>query len=142
MQTVESVLASLTARGIRLVPDSHGLITKPASKLTDGDREAIRAHKVALLAHARAERPTRDMAPDSRHPLIPDTIREKIEAIEAEARAKGWPAELLWNNAIWDLPRGIAAVLDADDEIGEVTPDYIEIWKLRRNRQRFMRRVA
>jgi len=28
--------------------------------------------------------------------------------------------------------------LDADDEIGEVTPDYIEIWKLSRDRQRFM----
>ena len=84
----------------------------------------------------------RDVVPDYLHPLIPEAIRAKIEAIEPEARAKGWPAELLWNNAIWDLPRGIAAVLDADDEIGEVTPDYIEIWKLRRDRQRFMRRVA
>jgi len=55
----------------------------------------------------------RDVVPDYLHPLIPEAIRAKIEAIEPEARAKGWPAELLWNNAIWDLPRGIAAVLDA-----------------------------
>ncbi|MBV8772244.1 MAG: hypothetical protein JO166_07940 [Deltaproteobacteria bacterium] len=31
--------------------------------------------------------------------------------------------------------RWIAAVLDASDEIGEVTREYIEIWKLRRDRQ-------
>ena len=84
----------------------------------------------------------RDVVPDSRHPLIPDAILAKIEAIEAEARGKGWPAELLWNNALWDLPRGLAVVLDVGDEIGEVTPEYIEIWKLRCNRRRFMRRVA
>jgi hypothetical protein len=30
-------------------------------------------------------------------------------------------------------PQGLAAVLIADDEIGVVTPDYIEIWKLRRD---------
>jgi hypothetical protein len=65
-----------------------------------------------------------------------------IGAIEADARAKGWPAELLWNNGFWDCPRGLAAILDAGDEIGDVTPDYIEIWKLRRDRQRFMRRVS
>jgi hypothetical protein len=50
--------------------------------------------------------------------------------------------KLLWNNAYWDLPRGFAALLDASDEIGDLTCDYIEIWKLRRHRQRFMRRVA
>jgi hypothetical protein len=142
MQTLESLLASLTVRGISLIPDGNGLIAQPASKLTDTDREAIRAHKTALLARTRAERSARDVMPDSRHPLIDPEVRAKIEAIEAEARAKGWPAELLWSRVYWDLPRGLAAVMDADDEIGDVTPDYIEIWKLRRDRQRFMRRVA
>jgi hypothetical protein len=60
--------------------------------------------------------------------------------IVPEVRAQGWPAELLWSITFWDLPRGLAAVLDAGDEIGIVTPEYIEIWKLRRDRQRFMRR--
>jgi hypothetical protein len=36
----------------------------------------------------------------------------------------------------------IAAVLDAGDGIGEVTPEYIDIWKLHHDRQRFIRRVA
>jgi hypothetical protein len=139
MQTVQSLLANLTARGILLTRDGNGLIAKPASKLTDADREAIRENKSALFARSRA---TRDVIPDSRHPLVPGVIRAKIEAIEADARAKGWPAELLWNNAFWDLPRGLAALLDQGDEIGKVTPEYIEIWKLRRDRQRFMRRVT
>jgi hypothetical protein len=84
----------------------------------------------------------RDVAPDSRHPLIDDVIRAKIEAIERDARAKGWPAELLWSRVYWDLPRGLAATLDPDDEIGQVTPDYIEILKCRRDIERFMRRIG
>jgi hypothetical protein len=79
---------------------------------------------------------------NSRHPLICDAVRKKIEAIEAEARTKGWPAELLWSSAFWDLPRGLAAVLEPADAIGEVTPDYIDVWKLRRDRLRFMLRVS
>jgi hypothetical protein len=39
------------------------------------------------------------------------------------------------------MPGGLAAVLDIGDEIDEVTPEYIEIWKLS-GRQRFMRRVS
>lgn len=34
---------------------------------------------------------------DPRSPLIPPEVRAKIESIETDARAKGWPAELLWN---------------------------------------------
>jgi hypothetical protein len=85
---------------------------------------------------------TRNVSPDSRHPLIPPEVRAKIEAVEPEARAKGWPAELLWNNAFWDLPRGLAAVLDDDDEIVEVTPDYIQILKCRRDPLRFPRHTG
>ena len=81
-------------------------------------------------------------APDFRQPLIPDAIPAKIQAIEAEARAKGWPAELLWNNAYWDLPRGLATLLDPDDEIAEVTPDCIVNLKCRRDIQRFRRHVS
>ena len=139
MRTVESLLASLTARGIRLELDRDALIARPASKLTDADREAIRAHKATLRSRIR---PPRAVTPDSRQPLIPNDVRATIEAIEPEARHKGWPAELLWNNAFSDLPRGLAALLDPGDGVGEVTPDYIEIWKLRRDRQRFMRCIS
>jgi len=86
--------------------------------------------------------PTHGVAPDSRHLFIADAIRVKIEAIEAEARAKGWPAELLWNNAFWDLPRGLAAVLDPNDEIAEVTPEIIEIVRMRHDVLRFRRHGA
>ena len=115
MRDVESLIASFTARGIRLIPDGNGLIVRPASKLTDGDRQAIRANRAALFARAQTQRSARGVAPDSRHPLICDAVRAKIEAIEGEARSKGWPTELLWNNAFWDLPRGLAAVLEPDD---------------------------
>jgi len=55
---VESLIVSFTARGIRLIPDGHRLIAKPASKLTDADREAIRTHKALLAAPERRLRPT------------------------------------------------------------------------------------
>jgi hypothetical protein len=86
--------------------------------------------------------PTRDVVPGSRQPLIPDAIRAKIEAIEGDARAKGWPAELLWNNAFWDLPRGLAAMLEPDDEIADVTREVIEIVRMRRDVLRFRRTNA
>ena len=97
--------------------------------------------KPANSAVGRATWP-RSVVPDSRHPLIPTEARVKIEAIEVEARAKGWPAELLWNANFWDRPRGLAAVLDREDEIVEVAPDYIAILKVKRDLLRFRRTAA
>ena len=85
---------------------------------------------------------TRQVTPDSRRPLIPPELRSKIAVIEAEARAKGWPPELLWNASFWDLPRGLAAVLDADDEIVEVTGEHITILKYHRDLLAFRRHIA
>jgi hypothetical protein len=85
---------------------------------------------------------TRFIKPNSRSPLIPTVIRAKIEAIEHEARHLGWPPELLWNSGFWDSPRGLAAILDLDDEIIEVTPECIAISKYRRDIQRFRRHAA
>ena len=82
------------------------------------------------------------IAPDSRHPLIEPAVRAKLEAIETEARAKGWPAELLWNAAFWDMPRGLATLLDPEDEIVEVTHEYIAILKIKRDLLKFRRHVA
>jgi hypothetical protein len=85
---------------------------------------------------------SRTVTPNSRHPLIPDVVREKIAAIEPAARNLGWPPELLWNANFWDAPRGLAAVLDANDEIAEVTAEYISILKVKRDLLRFRRHAA
>jgi hypothetical protein len=66
----------------------------------------------------------------------------KLEAIEADARAKGWPPELLWNRNFWDCPRGLAAVLDPGDEITEVAVDHITILKVKRDLLNFRRHAA
>jgi hypothetical protein len=134
------LLRSFRERGIRLRADGDALTVVPRSKLTDEDRQAIRDNKLLLLDHLKMlEVVARNVTPDSRHPLISDVIRAKIEAIEPEARAKGWPAELLWNAWFWDYPRGLAAVLDADDEIADVTAEFIEIVKMKREVLRFRR---
>ncbi|MFZ0679158.1 hypothetical protein [Candidatus Binatus sp.] len=82
------------------------------------------------------------VGPDSRHPIIPSEVRTKIEAIEVDARAKGWPAELLWSAGSWDSPRGLAAVLDAEDEITDVQADYIAILRVKRDVVRFRRHAG
>jgi hypothetical protein len=80
--------------------------------------------------------------PDSRNPLVPAAVRATIKAIEGEARRLGWPPELLWNAGYWDRPRGLAAILDGDDEIVEVSADTITMLKLRRELVRFRRHAA
>jgi hypothetical protein len=142
--TAQALLNELIARGVRLEPRPNGnLHLTPRDRVTAELLEAARRHKPALLALL-GERPSevRIVTPDSRHPLVPPEVRAKIESIEADARAKGWPAELLWNGGFWDCPRGLAALLDPADEIGEVTPDFIEIVKTRRDLVRFRRLVA
>jgi hypothetical protein len=83
----------------------------------------------------------RGVTPSSRRPLIPDVVRSIIEGIEPDARAHGWPAELLWNAEFWGSPRGLAAVLDESDAVGKVTSDFIEILKTERSILRFQRYV-
>lgn len=78
--------------------------------------------------------------PDSRRIVVPETVRMKIELIELEARRLGWLPELLWNADFWRLPRGLAPVLDEDDEIGAVTAEYIEMMKTKHHLLRFQRR--
>lgn len=45
----DEIMVTLTKRGVRLVPAGPGLIAKPASKLTDADRQAIHTCKAGLL---------------------------------------------------------------------------------------------
>jgi hypothetical protein len=44
-----ALVTALAARGVQLMPDGDGLVARPASKLTDADRQAIRAHKSTLI---------------------------------------------------------------------------------------------
>ncbi len=46
----EALISNLAARGIVLIPDGNSLIARPRERLTDADRERIRAHKANLLA--------------------------------------------------------------------------------------------
>lgn len=143
----ESILAEFGRHGVRLRVEGDRLIARPLSAVTPELREAVRQHKAALLdllripSDGRAAWP-RSVAPDSRRPLIEPTVRAKLEEIEAEAHAKGWPPELLWNGNFWDCPRGLAAVLDPDDEIIEVAVDHITILKVKRDLLNFRRQVA
>ena len=97
--------------------------------------------KTDTEARRQPGRLSRDVTPNSRHPLIEPEVRAKIEAVEPEARRLGWPAELLWNANYWDLPRGLAAVLDQDDEIAEVSAEEILVLKYRRDLLHFRRTV-
>jgi TubC N-terminal docking domain len=46
----QALISNLIARGITLTPNGDSLIVRPRERLTDADREAIRQHKVELLA--------------------------------------------------------------------------------------------
>jgi TubC N-terminal docking domain len=144
----QAIVDELARRGVRLRVENGRIIARPLSAIPSNLAQAVRVHKREVLAllctspDAVRAHWTRSVTPDSRHPLMPSEVRTKIEAIEAEARAKGWPAELLWNSDFWDCPRGLAAVLNAEDEIAEVSKDYIAILKVRRDLLKFRRHAA
>jgi len=143
--------------GVRLAVFDGIIKASPPNTLPPELKAAIREHAPEVRAllptrRTRSERLTlpgadpatwtRAVTPNSRAPLIPDAIREKIAAIEPTARNLGWPPELLWNASFWDSPRGLAAVLDVDDEIVEVAADYIAILKVKRDLLKFRRTAA
>lgn len=47
--TAEALITAFFARGIRFIANPPKLTVEPASRLTEADRELIRAHKPALL---------------------------------------------------------------------------------------------
>lgn len=186
----QALISAFVERGVSLTADGDHLVAKPASRLTDADRAAIRAAKAELLAHLRAdqeqaeidriarldaERRERDRqagrgydfepaAPSHREflertgrpcacqalpptirpePAIPAEVEAEIRRIEAEALRLGWTRERLWGAQFWPIEeRGLAAVLDPEDEIAEVTGEYIAILKARRDLLRFRRHAA
>ncbi|MGO9268250.1 MAG: hypothetical protein ACLQBA_25750 [Candidatus Binataceae bacterium] len=167
----QALVIDFDRRGIRLIPNPPKLTVKPSAKLTDEDRAAIRTNKAELLALALArdeaetariaaldrQRNARDRArgrgydyafqpeqPASRQPAPLDpAIAAEIGRIEDEALAIGWSHARLWGADFWPVEgRGLAALLDAGDQIGAVTADYIEILKVERHLLRFQRRAS
>jgi hypothetical protein len=156
LEIARFVLARLDS-GRAIEPDAHcekseiRSTSAPISQSTGVPRAERDCTSDPLLSHALgAERREAGLlahrvcsvAPDSRHPLIEQAVRAKLEVIEAEARSKGWPPELLWNANFWDCPRGLAAILDPADEITEVTSEYIAILKTKRDLLKFRRHAA
>ena len=62
--SAQALVATLAARGVQLIPDGEALVAKPASKLTDQDRQAIRSHKPELLRLLLIERIGATRKPD------------------------------------------------------------------------------
>jgi hypothetical protein len=141
MNQAESLLITLRGEGFRIQAHGENLRLGPKGRITPELIERVRSCKPALLEIlCRQSRSVE--ASDSRHPLIGREVRTKIENIEGEARRLGWPPELLWNNSFWDLPRGLAAVVDDEDEIVQVAYDQIKILKTHRDILVFRRHNA
>ena len=62
--SVQSLIVTLSRKGVRLIPDGDGLVVEPASRLTDAEREAIRTHKAELLQQLAADQPCEHVKDD------------------------------------------------------------------------------
>jgi SOS-response transcriptional repressor LexA len=69
----QSLIETLSEKGVRLIPDGDGLVVEPASRLTDAEREAIRAHKAELLQQLAAGQPCEHVKDD---PELAEWYRE------------------------------------------------------------------
>jgi len=152
MNAVE-VLGELRRRGVRVELRPTGKMRlAPASAVDLALLENVREHKAELLLLLR------DPAPDAEGPKVdgsssrppprhtaknsaictrepeaaqihPD-IAAKLERVEAEALRLGWTRDRLWNADFWrPWPRGLASVLEAGDQVTEITCDFITIRK-------------
>lgn len=62
------------------------------------------------------------------HPLVEEKIRARV----LDALAAGWTPEELWDARFWPpvgCRRGLASCMRPDYEIGEITPEYIELYR-------------
>jgi hypothetical protein len=162
MNAVE-VLGELRKRGVRVERRPAGkLRLAPAKAVGPALLEKVRELKAELLLLVSdralgAERLKGD-GPSSRLALdhadkgsairtwepeaaqIHPAIAAELDRIEAEALRLGWTRDRLWNAHFWrPWPRGLASVLEAGDQITEITSDFITIRKCdgRRTTQRF-----
>lgn len=71
------------------------------------------------------------MKTKSRFEINP-VVEEKIRARVLDALAAGWELEELWESRFWPPPgcrRGLASCMRPEQEIGEITPEYIEVYR-------------
>ena len=151
MNAVE-VLTELRKLGVRVEPRPAGkLRLTPARAVDLALLEKVREHKAELLLLLRNAAPgaqgpevggsssrptpyhtkesgicTRESATAEIHP----DIAAELERIESEALRLGWTCDRLWNAGFWrPWPRGLASVLEAGDQVTEITSDFITIRK-------------
>jgi len=137
MSAIAVVAQQLERAGLRLATRGPKLVLKPKSRLTPELLDLARRHRDELLAFQRA----REIATWCRDNGVDPAIGAEIGRIEDEALARGWPAEHLWGAKFWPGDkRGLATVMDPDDQIVGVTADAIAILKFKRDIQRFYRR--
>jgi hypothetical protein len=150
MNAVE-VLSELRRRGIRVELRPAGKMRlAPASAVGPALLERVRDLKAELLIlisdqAPRAERLIRDGSSSSRalddsskdsaisEPSAAEmspAIATEIQRVESEALRLGWTCDRLWNAEFWrPWPRGLASVLEAGDQITEITSDFITVRK-------------
>lgn len=81
------LLSSLHERGITVSPRPDGnLSVKPAARLTDADRDAIRAHKLALIDLLKRQPPTASG-------IVSAEIRRLVGLDDAAISRVGWYIE-------------------------------------------------
>lgn len=94
--SLAGLLADLRRRGITLSrADGAGIRITPASRLTDADRAAIRAHREGLLDLLQAEQAdvSPPPAPDTAPPVDPETAEHILDRLRADldAAAASYP---------------------------------------------------
>lgn len=80
-------------------------------------------------------------SPSKINPLV----EAKIRARELGALALGWTPEELWEPNFWNIGlggnrRGLASCMRPDQEIGEITAEYIEVYREDHARGRIVQR--
>jgi hypothetical protein len=85
------------------------------------EKKSLSPRPDAQDAIHRRRRPTPPARP------ISDRARRLVQAVEAEALRAGWKPAQLWSNKGRPDQIGLAALLAADDEIGEVRTEFIEV---------------
>ncbi|MGD0950043.1 MAG: hypothetical protein ABSA52_21780 [Candidatus Binatia bacterium] len=91
--TAQTLLEALTARGVQLILDGSGIVAKPASRLTDADRQAIRACKAELrrlLEQGAAPEATR-----------PANVAHNADLLDASDPAAVLLHSSVLNHAVW-----------------------------------------
>jgi len=65
---------------------------------------------------------------------IHSLVKEKIRARVLDALAAGWTPEELWEERFWNFTEkgnrpGLMACMRPEQDIGEITPEYIELYR-------------